>query len=98
MDEMCVDIVVDVLFGLDIEVCVGVVVIEDVVRCFVDCLLVVIVGINGLLFMVVVVEVGNLIVLVNKESMVCVGLFLNWMVNEWNVVIVLIDLEYNVMF
>lgn len=57
-----------------------------------------IVGCVGLLFIIVVIEVGKDIVLVNKEIFIVVGLVVNFLIEEYGVRLLLVDLEYLVIF
>lgn len=60
--------------------------------------MVVIVGVVGLVFMLVVVCVGKKILLVNKEVLVIFGQLLMDVVQVYGVSLLFIDSEYNVIF
>lgn len=69
----------------------------EVVECEVDIVFVVISGIVGFVLIYVVLKLGRWIVLVNKESFVCVGDVFMVDVCCFNVEIMLVDFEYNVL-
>lgn len=93
LDDLCV-----VLVGSGIEVVVGVDVIVEVVVCFVDWMLLVIIGVVGLLLGFEVLCCVGMLVFVNKESFVVVGWLVMGLVVDKGVMILLVDLEYFVIF
>lgn len=50
------------------------------------------------MFIIVVIEVGKDIVLVNKEIFIVVGLVVNFLIEKYRVKLLLVDLEYLVIF